>query len=193
RRSRFATAAVRRSARRRATTAHLAALRSNFRRHAGSTAMSGFSAEWLALREPFDLRARNPEVLDAVSALFGSRPSIQIADLACGTGSTVRALNARLPARQHWNLVDNDPGLLAIARNAVPPGKIELNAIQLDLGKEFDAAVETPVDLITMSALLDLVSQNWLKGFLGKVTARAIPVYAALTYDGGTDLSPADP
>ena len=29
--------------------------------------------------------------------------------------------------------------------------------------------------------------------FLRKVTARAIPVYAALTYDGRTDLSPADP
>ena len=34
--------------------------------------MSGFSAEWLALRESYDLRARNPIVLDAVAASFKS-------------------------------------------------------------------------------------------------------------------------
>jgi hypothetical protein len=155
--------------------------------------MSGFSAEWLALREPFDLKARDPRVLEAVSAAFGSRPSVRIADLACGAGSTVRALHPRLPVRQHWALVDNDPDLLMIARHAVASDKVELNSIQLDLSNDFGAALESPVDLITMSALLDLVSQNWLKGFLSTVTARAIPVYAALTYDGRTDLSPADP
>jgi SAM-dependent methyltransferase len=155
--------------------------------------MSGFSAEWLALREPFDLRARNPQVLAAISASFGSRTSIQIADLGCGAGSTVRALHARLPARQHWSLVDNDPRLLAIAGDAVHGENIALNAARLDLDKDLETAIGAAVDLITMSALLDLVSENWLKSFLRKVTARAIPVYAALTYDGRTDLSPADP
>ena len=155
--------------------------------------MSGFSAEWLALREPFDLRARNPQVLEAVCASFGSRPSVRLADLACGAGSSVRALCGRLPARQHWSLIDNDPRLLAIARDAVVAETIELNAIQLDLSRNFDAAFEIPLDLITTSALLDLVSEDWLQGFLRKVMARAIPVYAALTYDGRTDLSPADP
>ena len=77
--------------------------------------MSGFSAEWLALRESYDLRARNPIVLDAVAAAFGSRDALSIVDLACGAGSTVRALGPILPARQHWNLMDNDPRLLAVA------------------------------------------------------------------------------
>ncbi len=155
--------------------------------------MSGFSAEWLALREPFDLRARNPEVLDAINALLGSRPAIRVADLGCGAGSTVRALHTRLPVRQHWNLFDNDAGLLAIARKAVPVGNIELNAAQLDLGNDLETAIGAPFDLITMSALLDLVSENWLQRLVRKVTARAIPVYAALTYDGRSDLSPTDP
>ena len=155
--------------------------------------MSGFSAEWLALREPFDMRARNPGVLDAVGDLLGSRPSVRIADLACGAGSTVRALHRCLPVRQHWNLIDNDPRLLAIARNAVPAGNIELNPVRLDLSAGLEAAFETPRDLITMSALLDLVSDEWIQRLLREVAARAIPVYAALTYDGRSDLSPADP
>ena len=155
--------------------------------------MSGFSAEWLALREPFDLRARNPQVLEAVRALLQAHSAVRIADLACGTGSTVRSLHMWLPTRQHWHLVDNDPDLLAIARNAIRGQNTELNAIQLDLGNDLEAVVEAPLELITMSALLDLVSEDWLEKLLRKVTARGIPVYAALTYDGRIELSPADP
>ena len=155
--------------------------------------MRGFSAEWLALREPFDIRARNPHVLDAVSALLGSRSSIRIADLACGAGSTVRAIHKRLPARQHWSLVDSDARLLEIARNAVAAEDVKMNALRLDLGKDVERVVENHLDLITMSALLDLVSEAWLQRFVRKVAAEAIPVYASLTYDGRADLSPADP
>ena len=54
--------------------------------------MSGFSAEWLALREPYDRRARNADVLDAVRRHFAGQTAIAVVDLACGTGSTVRAL-----------------------------------------------------------------------------------------------------
>jgi SAM-dependent methyltransferase len=155
--------------------------------------MSGFSADWLARREPFDVSARNPDVLEAVSDLLRARSSVRIADLACGAGSTFRAIHKRLPARQHWSLIDSDPRLLAIARDALAAGNVELNAMQLDLSKNFDAAIETHLDLITMSALLDLISEAWLRRFVGKVAAEAIPVYASLTYDGRTDLSPADP
>ena len=48
--------------------------------------MSGFSADWLVLREPFDARARDPAVLDAVTASLKAYRSIRIVDLACGTG-----------------------------------------------------------------------------------------------------------
>ena len=84
--------------------------------------MSGFSADWLMLRESYDLRARNPTVLDAVAASLKSRPSVHIVDLACGTGSTLRALNPRLPERQNWKLIDNDLDLLARA-TATPLAK----------------------------------------------------------------------
>jgi hypothetical protein len=54
--------------------------------------MSGFSAEWLALREPYDRRARNSGVVEAVLAALDPS-SVKIVDLACGTGSTFRALS----------------------------------------------------------------------------------------------------
>lgn len=54
--------------------------------------MSGFSAEWLTLREPYDLNARNPTVIDAVAAALEPLSSVRIVDLASGTGSTIRAL-----------------------------------------------------------------------------------------------------
>ena len=75
--------------------------------------MSGFSAQWLALREPYDLRARNATVLAAVAAAFADQPAVAVVDLACGAGASLRAIGPHLPPRQSWRLVDNDLGLLA--------------------------------------------------------------------------------
>jgi len=155
--------------------------------------MSRFAAEWLALRERYDLAARNPNVLDAVTASLKSAASVHVVDLACGSGSTLRALHPHLPARQHWDLVDNDPQLLVLARNRNLDKDVILNTIPLDLSRSFEAALGDSIDLITVSALLDLVSETWLHQFSRAVAARALPLYAALTYDGSTDLSPVDP
>jgi hypothetical protein len=105
----------------------------------------------------------------------------------------LRALSPRLPARQHWDLVDNDPRLLNAASGGKSSDDISLNAVHLDLNGNFEVMLNRPTDLITMSALLDLVSGAWLDRFAFHVAARALPVYAALTYDGRIDLSPADP
>jgi hypothetical protein len=154
--------------------------------------MSGFTAEWLSLREPYDLAARNSTVLGAVTASLKSRP-LHVVDLACGSGSTVRALHTKFPAPQRWDLVDNDPDLLALACNQDLARDVTLNAVPFDLSRDFEAALGSKTSLITISALLDLVSETWLHQFARVVTARAVPVYAALTYNGVIDLSPVDP
>ena len=153
--------------------------------------MSGFSAEWLELREPYDQRARNTLVLDAVLDLLAGHPSVAIADLACGTGSTFRALSPRIKARQNWRLVDNDLSLLA----RVPPSSpgIDVTAAPVDLNRDLEAAFDGPADLITTSALLDLVSADWLNRLAIEAAARRLPVYAALSYDGRAELVPTDP
>lgn len=150
--------------------------------------MSGFSAAWLALREPHDLRARNLEVLDAVIAAFASHVSLAVADIGCGTGSTYRAVSPRLPAGQRWRLYDNDLSLLARAG-----GPANVTTVPLDLAHDLEGALDGAVDLVTSSALLDLVSADWLERFVTEAAARRLPVYAALSYDGRLAFDPIDP
>jgi hypothetical protein len=155
--------------------------------------MGTFSAEWLALREPYDLRARNPAVLDAVTAFFSQRTSLHVVDLACGTGSTLRAISPRLPAKQSWTLVDNDPELLVRAASTPVRPDVAVAAVPLDLDQHLEAALEGTVDLVATSALLDLVSAAWLNRLAAAVAVRSIPLYAALSYHGRTGFDPPDP
>jgi len=150
-----------------------------------------FSADWLALREPYDRRARNAALLDAVAAIFAGRPSAAVVDLACGTGSTVRALSPRLPASQDWRLVDNDLSLLARAADGAT-ASVRITATPIDLARDLELALDGPLDLVTTSALLDLVSGGWLERLAVEAAARRLPVYAALTYDGRIDFDPVD-
>jgi SAM-dependent methyltransferase len=154
--------------------------------------MSGFSAEWLALREPYDLAARNATVLDAVATAF-EQTSISVVDLACGTGATLRAIGPHLPPRQTWRLVDNDLSLLAKASALGRPPHVTVIAKPVDLVRDLELALDGPLDLVTTSALLDLVSTDWLDRLAVEAAARRLPVYAALSYDGRTVIEPAGP
>ena len=64
--------------------------------------MSGFTGEWLALREPADIAARSQELTSFVRDALESRARLEIVDLGSGTGSNVRYLAPRLPSPQHW-------------------------------------------------------------------------------------------
>jgi hypothetical protein len=153
--------------------------------------VSGFSADWLALREPYDHAARNPELLQAVVRLFQNAFAVSVVDLACGAGSTLRALGPHLPARQIWRLVDNDLSLLARAAGGPFLDTARVTATPIDLVHDVESALDGPLDLVTTSALLDLVSKSWLERLATEVAARRLPFYAALSYDGRIELSPA--
>jgi hypothetical protein len=150
-----------------------------------------FSAAWLEMREPHDRRARNAMVIDALVQALVDRPSVTIADLACGTGSTFRALMPRVKSRQNWRLVDNDLSLLARTPQSSPPN-VNVTTVPIDLNLDLEAALDGPVDLVTTSALLDLVSDEWLERLVVETAARRLPVYAALSYDGRIEMTPTD-
>jgi SAM-dependent methyltransferase len=154
--------------------------------------MSSFTSSWLSLREPYDARARNPKVIAAIAASLAALPSLTIVDLACGTGAMLRALAPHLAARQNWKLVDNDLGLLLRAANASHP-RAKVTTTAVDLARDLEAVLDGHLDLVTTSALLDLVSDRWLERLATEAAARKLALYAALTYDGRVTLEPSDP
>lgn len=86
--------------------------------------MSGFSAEWLALREPVDHRSRNLALQTKVIQFLGEMQlvlpgSLHITDLGSGTGSNLRALAPYFGLKQSWTLVDYDTNLLRSARTSL--------------------------------------------------------------------------
>lgn len=151
--------------------------------------MSGFSAEWLALREPADDAARADSVTrHVVSALAGLAPA-RIVDLGSGTGANVRYLCSRFADETQWLLVDNDPALLDRATRSVP---VPVEAHTHDL-RHLDASLFAGRDLVTASALLDLVSDRWLLALAERCRAARAHVLFALNYDGRLHCTPADP
>ncbi len=156
--------------------------------------MSGFSAHWLALREPFDQAARAPELEAALAAWACDRGRLAIVDLGAGTGANLRHLAARLPVAQRWRLVEHDPALIAAGEARVQPrAELEVRWLQRDLMADLEGVLEAPVDLLTCSALLDLVSRGWLERLVARVRELDCALLAVLSYDGRVELEPAHP
>jgi SAM-dependent methyltransferase len=150
--------------------------------------MSGFSAEWLALREPVDHSARSDVTLAGVSGWFARDNQLNITDIGSGTGSTLRALKPILHQTIKWHLVDNDDALLDVAKREALGDRVDFSLA--DLSDNLNPLFSHSPDLITTSAFLDLVSESWLENMVREVTKRKIPFYAALTYDGRAECEP---
>ena len=146
--------------------------------------METFDAEWLALREPADRRARDRTLSERLCAAWRQRGWSRVVDLGSGTGANLRYLAPRLPAGQRWTLVDHDPRHVdRLQRLEAPPGVDALAAVSRDLAADGLAVVDD-ADLVTASALLDLVSESWLAELVNRCVDAACGAYFALTCDG---------
>ncbi len=177
--------------------------------------MSGFSADWLALREGADHRSRSLKLTGVLNSWFLQRDTLSIVDLGCGTGSNLRATAELLTTTQAWTLVDLDPALLAAARVALSAWADSAEMVgdglvltkgsrtltvqfrQANLLHDLDACLEPlgggKPDLVTASALFDLASPDFIKQFAAAVAQRQAVFYTVLTYNGIQHWTPRSP
>jgi hypothetical protein len=145
-------------------------------------------ADWLALREPLDAAARSDALTRAIAAVLPRDRPLKVVDLGAGRGSNARYLAGRLPQPQEWLLVDEDAGLLAGVGNLTQ----HYQTRQMNLGA-LDQAIFEGRHLVTASALLDLVSETWLRSLAAHCRGIGAAGLFALTYNGESRCSPIEP
>lgn len=173
--------------------------------------MSGFSAEWLALREPADLRARNAGLAEALAARFSTRDRVDVTDLGSGTGANLRALAPLLPRLQSWTLIESDRRLAAATYDAIGrwadgnvsngnwvrfhkgDKRITVWLREADLAAGLDTVLPERTDLVTASALFDLASPAFIAATARACAARRAAFYTVLTYNGIQHWGPRHP
>jgi hypothetical protein len=145
----------------------------------------GALANWLELRESADAVARSHDVTGAVVASLSRRRAVRALDLATGTGSNIRYLGGRLPASVEWLAIDRDAALLARVPRTVKRRRRELGRL--------DRAMFAGAHFVTASALLDLVSESWIRELATRCQASGAAVLFALNYDGRSECHPPEP
>lgn len=173
--------------------------------------MSGFSASWLALREGADHRSRHQGLAESLTDRVGGKDVLRVTDLGSGTGSNLRATAPLLSEKQEWTLVDYDPALLEEAARVLSDWADEAKAIGddlvlvkggktigvhfriADLNRELEDVLAKKPDLVTASALFDLISAEWMARFAKAVAASGAAFYTVLTYDGRDEFIPEHP
>jgi hypothetical protein len=148
-----------------------------------------FNAEWLELREPADRAARNADLAHDVADYLAGRKDVRIVDLGAGTGANVRALSPLIAAKQTWRLIDWDTELLARAPRL---DGVDIETDVCDLARGLDALSFDGADLVSASALIDLVSSAWFDEIVRKSVTAGTAIYMALSYSGAVAFDPVD-
>ncbi|MBF59226.1 glycosyltransferase [Halomonas sp. FeN2] len=151
---------------------------------------SQFASDWLTLREAADIDSRSQPLAELAAEWLSARTQAPlIADLGCGRGSNMRFLAPRLNGHQRWKLIDHDAILLAQARQRAAglsnsqgqPVAVETHCVSLE------PLAEVPLDgahLVTASALLDLVSQQWIDALVARIAGQQQALLIALSVTG---------
>jgi hypothetical protein len=160
--------------------------------------MSEDLAQWLSLREAADTAARSTRVTRAVAAALGTLDPLRIVDLATGTGANMRYLIDRVDApHQEWLAIDRSPVLLSHLTTRMSRWRssrghdVTIETRELDLNT-LDPVLFAGRHLVTASALLDLVSETWLRVLAAHCRTTGAAALFAITYNGRTICSPAE-
>ncbi len=152
---------------------------------------------WLALREPADAAARAGDLVDEIRRELPAGRHLVIHDLACGTGAMVRWLAPRLPGPQHWITYDLDGDLLAALDAAPAPVAADGSPVTTQIRRRDVTRLSSrdlaDANLITSSALLDLLTTEELGRVVCSCAAAQCRVLITLTVTGAVRLWPPHP
>ncbi|MGK5685431.1 methyltransferase domain-containing protein [Actinoplanes sp. URMC 104] len=146
-----------------------------------------FSESWLGLREPADAQARAADLV----ALLPAGVHV-IRDLGCGTGSMSRWLAPRLGTPQHWIMADRDPALLLHATSHLRLPGVTAEGALGDV-TTLTAADLAGTDLVTCSALLDLLTEPQIDALVAALAEARVPALFTLSVVGEVTFDPALP
>ncbi len=152
-----------------------------------------FDKSWLALREPVDAAARSTMLAERLAGWVQARKDLRIVDLGAGTGSALRWLSPRLDRPQSWRLVDGDAGLLRAAAETSVREDVKVEIETADLARADLTRLVAGADILSASALLDLVSDAWIERLVAACRAADCAAWLTLSVSGRHDWDPAAP
>jgi hypothetical protein len=153
--------------------------------------------EWLSLREPADHAARSRDLVREVLSPRTGDDGLVVHDLGSGTGSMTRWLAPQLPGPQLWVLHDQDDDLLTRAVSGAAPDAADGSAVRF-VTREGDvtglrADDVAGADVVTASALLDLLTAREVEGIARACVDGGCDVLFTLTVTGDVSVLPRHP
>ncbi len=160
------------------------------------------------IKEAAGKRARNGDVIEALSGWLEGRKSIEVVDLRAGIGANVRALAPLLPLDQTWTLLARDAAEADAARDHLtrwaPAYKTDGNILKLareslrldiefvvaDVVRDLSAAFKKTPALVTVSGDAVRYPAAIIRKLAAATAGRKAIFYANLVYDGRLRFSP---
>ncbi len=168
--------------------------------------MSAGYPAWLAARETLDATARGDGLVAALGAWRPPGRRVSVVDIGGDGGANLRYLARHLGGPQDWLLVDADEQRLAAAWDAIggwagshggltadeadrlvvrcPAFGCTVRGLGLDISRDLPSLPLVEADLVTGSALIGRVSQDWLGDLVARCLQAGAAALFALNADG---------
>lgn len=152
---------------------------------------------WLAARVAADTAARAatrntlvPDLIDYLALTGDHQDTLEIIDLGAGTGANQRWLAPQLPFRQRWVHLDHDP---IISRSLPLPDDTMIIDDTVEALSRLLASRDAGRQLVTCSALLDVLPMAQLNAVCRAVIDNRVPALFSLTVTGTLGVVPSHP
>lgn len=154
-------------------------------------------ANWLAARVAADTAARAttlntlvPDLINYLAVTGDHQDTLEIIDLGAGTGANQRWLAPQLPFRQRWVHLDHDP---IISRSLPLPDDTMIIDDTVEALSRLLASRDAGRQLVTCSALLDVLPMAQLNAVCRAVIDNRVPALFSLTVTGTFGVVPSHP